>query len=662
MNNDIKEKIKELVDLLNKWNIEYFQNDNPSVSDRVYDSYLKKLEELENKFPSLILPNSPTQKIGSSINNKNKFEKIKHKKPMLSLDKAYSIDEIEKFINNIKKTTLNEPISFLIEPKIDGLSIALFYENGKLAKAVTRGDGEVGEDVTRNIKNIIDDIPTKIDYFKNLEVRGEVFITKSRFQHINKLENYKFANPRNLASGTLRQLDIEIIKKRKLSSFIYEVIDHEKHNILSQNESLNLLVKLGFSVFKNYIIVNNIEEIEKFINDFVLIKNDLDYEVDGLVIKLNDVNFYNFIGYTSKFPKYNIAFKFDDEVTQTTLDNIFITIGRTGVVTYNATLKTVLLKGTMVSAATLHNYNYIKDLNINIGDEVFIKKAGEIIPKVISLAKKKSNGVFAKILNCPYCNSLLIDSKTNINQMCINPNCDEINIKKITHFASRDAMNIEGLGEGIVRKFFEFGFLKKIQDIYDLERHREKIIEQRGFGDKFWTNLNKGIIESKKTNLEKVIFALGIPQLGSKNAKVIAKEIKVFENIINYDFNQLSKINDIGPITIQEIYNFFNKKENIDLVKSLVLLGINPKIKTKITNPDNFFFNKIFVITGTLSLPRNNVIEIIEKNGGKISSNISNKTNYLICGENSGSKKNKALKLNIEIINNEQLKEIINKL
>lgn len=661
--NDIKKKIEELVDLLNKWNIEYFQNDNPSVSDRVYDSHLKQLEELEKQFPSLVLENSPTQKVGSSISNKsNKFEKVKHKKPMLSLDKAYNILEIEKYVNNIKKVTQENEISFLIEPKIDGLSIALFYKNGELIKAVTRGDGEIGEDVTRNIKNIISDIPTKINYFDDLEVRGEIFISKTIFNSINELENNKYANPRNLASGTLRQLDTNIIKQRKLSSFIYEVINCEKHNIFEQSKALSLLIDLGFNVFKNYVITNTLKGIEEFINQFLSIKEDLDYEVDGLVIKLNEIKFYESIGYTSKFPKYNIAFKFDDEITQTTLDDIFITIGRTGIVTYNAVLKTVLLKGTMVSAATLHNYNYIKDLNINIGDEVFIKKAGEIIPKVISIAKKKTQGVFPKILKCPSCNSTLIDSKTNINQMCVNLNCEEINIKKIIHFASRDAMNIEGLGEGIVRKFFELGYLKKIKDIYNLKEHEKEIIEQKGFGQKFWKNLNKGIIDSKTTKLEKVIFALGIPQLGSKNAKAIAMEIKKFENILSYDFSKLNEVNDIGPITIQEIENFFKNEENVDLIKSLIYIGVNPSLEIQDLDTNNFFFNKSFVITGTLSLTRNIIIEVIEKFGGKVSSSISKNTNYLICGENAGSKKDKALKLNIEIINDEQLTQIINKL
>lgn len=658
MSRDIKLKIKKLVDDINKWNIEYFDQEKPSVSDRVYDSALKELVDLEKKYPHFILENSPTKKIGSST--RNKFKKIKHKQKMLSLDKAYSIEEINKFINNIKKEIQNENINFYLEPKIDGLSISLSYNEGVLKQAITRGDGIEGEDVTNNVLGIITDIPIKINYLKPLEVRGEVFISKTNFEKINNEEENKYANPRNLASGTLRQLDNTIVKKRNLSSFIYDVVDYDKHNLKTQEEVINFLIKNNFSLFKDKTIANNINQIKYFIDSFNKIKDKLDYEIDGIVIKLNQTKYYEEIGYTSKFPKYSIAYKFDDEIVKTTLEDIFISIGRTGVVTYNARFKKILLKGTMVSAATLHNYNYIEELNINIGDEIQIKKAGEIIPKVVSLSKKHSKGVFKKILICPFCKNKLFDTKTSNNQICKNDFCPEINIRKIIHFASREGMNIEGLGEGIVRKFFSQNFINKIEDIFVLDKYKEDIINFKGFGNKFWLNLWNGINESKNISLDKLIFSLGIPQLGSKNAKQIAYHIKKFSNILDIDINSLTEINDIGPITIDEIDKFIKKESNIKLIKFLIEIGINPSFEQKSFNENNFFFDKTFVITGTFKKTRNELIKLIENKGGKISNSISKNTFALLKGENSGSKEEKAKKLSIRIIEEIELNNLLN--
>lgn len=438
---NIKDKIKELVHLINKWNIEYFDNDEPSVSDRVYDTHLKELIELEKKYPDYILEDSPTKHIGANV--KNKFIKTIHSKQMFSLDKAYSFGEIDKFINDILDVTNDNKIKFLIQPKIDGLSISLIYENGELKKAITRGDGIVGEDVTNNIKNIIKDIPVNIKFKNSLIVRGEIYINKTNFQKIVNEENINYANPRNLASGTLRQLDNSIVKRRNLNSFIYEIVEPEKIGLLTQESIIDFLKKNDFIILEDYDIIDlqNRSRIYDFITNFENdIRKNLEYEIDGIVIKLNEVKYYEEIGYTSKFPKFMIAYKFDDELIQTILEDIFITIGRTGIVTYNAKLKKVLLKGTYVSAATLHNYNYIEELRINKNDEVTIKKAGEIIPKVVSLSKKHSIGTFPKITICPFCNSNLIDTKTFNNQMCINENCPEINIKKIIHFSSKQGM------------------------------------------------------------------------------------------------------------------------------------------------------------------------------------------------------------------------------
>lgn len=660
MSENIKNKIKELVDLINQWNTEYFDNDNPSVSDRVYDTHLKELTELEKQYPQYVLNNSPTKHIGANV--KNKFNKVKHSKQMFSLDKAYSFGEIDKFINDVWEVTHDNEIKFLIQPKIDGLSISLIYENGELKKAITRGDGIIGEDVTNNIKNIIDDIPVFIEFKDHLIVRGEIYISKNNFQNIVNEENINYANPRNLASGTLRQLDNSIVKKRNLSSFIYEIVEPEKINLYSQEDIIDFLNKNRFATLKNYSIIDlkNKSEIYDFITDFENNeKNNLEYEIDGMVIKLNEIKYYEEIGFTSKFPKFMIAYKFDEELIQTILEDIFITIGRTGIVTYNAKLKKVLLKGTYVSAATLHNYNYIEELGINKNDEVTIKKAGEIIPKVVSLSKKHSVGTYPKITICPFCNSNLIDTKTLNNQMCVNENCSEINIKKIIHFASKQGMNIEGLGPNIVRRFYELNFLKTIEDIFTLEKYKDQIINEKGFGEKFWNNLKKGIDDSYNVSLDKLIFALGIPQLGSRNAKNIAKKINDFSEFFSIKEETLLSIPDVGPIMITEFFDFINKKENIDLFNFLLSIGINPSNELKNNKVYKFFDQKTFVISGTFSINRNELTKIIENSGGVVTSSISKKTDALILGDNGGSKKEKANNLKIKIIDKFELENIL---
>ena len=657
---NIKNKIKELVHLINKWNIEYFDNDEPSVSDRVYDTHLKELIELEKKYPHYILEDSPTKHIGANV--KNKFIKTIHSKQMFSLDKAYSFGEIDKFINDILDVTNDNKIKFLVQPKIDGLSISLIYENGELKKAITRGDGIIGEDVTNNIKNIIKDIPVNIKFKNSLIVRGEIYINKTNFQKIVNEENINYANPRNLASGTLRQLDNSIVKRRNLNSFIYEIVEPEKIGLLTQESIIDFLKKNDFVILEDYNIIDlqNKSRIYDFITNFENdIRKNLEYEIDGIVIKLNEVKYYEEIGYTSKFPKFMIAYKFDDELIQTILEDIFITIGRTGIVTYNAKLKKVLLKGTYVSAATLHNYNYIEELRINKNDEVTIKKAGEIIPKVVSLSKKHSIGTFPKITICPFCNSKLIDTKTFNNQMCINENCPEINIKKIIHFSSKQGMNIEGLGPNIVRKFYELNFLKKIEDIFTLEQYKDKIIDEKGFGEKFWENLKKGIDDSYNVSLDKLIFALGIPQLGVRNAKNIAKKITNFSELFDIKEDLLLSIQDIGPIMISEFFEFINKKQNKDLFNFLLSININPSNESKNNKVYNFFTQKSFVISGTFWISRNELIKIIESSGGVVTSSISKKTDALILGDNGGSKKEKANNLKIKIIDKFELEKIL---
>ena len=661
MSEKIKEQIIKLVADLNDWNQQYFDHHQSAVSDQVYDAHLKKLIELEKKYPQYILSDSPTQKIGATLNNK--FVKVEHKKAMLSLNKAYTINELNKFINDLEQKiqpNSKQKINFIIQPKIDGLSIALHYKNGKLVQALTRGDGKIGEDVTNNIFGLIADIPTEIACQDELEVRGEIYLSKSMFNLINQQEQTNYANPRNLASGTLRQLDQSIIKRRKLSAFIYDIVDYQSHQINTQEQVWNFLEQQGFPILEHIKLINEETEIKTFIEQIEQIRKDLEYDIDGLVFKLNQVDYYDQIGYTNKFPKYAIAYKFADEVIDTILEDIFITIGRTGIVTYNAKLKPVQLGGTIISAATLHNYNYIEDLKLNLNDEVSIKKAGEIIPKVVALKKKNSIGVFAKILTCPACKQTLIDTKTLNNQVCLNYECSEINIRKIVHFASRQALNIEGLAEGIVSKFYQLGFLKKIDDIFKLNQFADQIINHKGFGPKFWSNLWNAINQAKNTSLEALIFGLGIGQLGTKGAKIIAQEAQNLEGLLNLDYEQLNAIKDIGPITIDAIKTYLNHQDNINLIKNLIDFGINPQALKTNKDVNNFFYNKTFVISGTLSRPRQEVIDELEKRGAKISSSISKNTFALIVGENIGKAKiTKAKELNIELIDENKLIELL---
>ncbi|MGL5357844.1 MAG: NAD-dependent DNA ligase LigA [Metamycoplasmataceae bacterium] len=650
--NEKQKKIIELRKKINQWNKEYFINNNPSVSDRVYDSSLKLLKELEDKYPEFDDPNSPTNIIGDF--SLNKFKKIKHNKKMLSLAKAYSVDEIIKFISDIKKIT-KEDSFFYIEPKIDGLSISLKYKNGKLTQASTRGDGNIGEDVTDNVYNIISDIPTKIKDLNDIEIRGEIYISEQSFKDIIA-SGENFANPRNAASGTLRQLNKEIVRKRNLSCLVYEIVNFKSLNFNGFSETIEFLNKLGFKTQKNAFCSNDEKDIVSFISNF---KNDnkLDYEIDGLVVKLNDLNFQDELGYTSKFPKYNIAFKFDDEITRTNIKNIFVTIGRTGNVTYNASFEKVLLKGTFVSAATLHNYEYIKSLNLNIGDEVEIKKAGEIIPKVIRVTKKNSQDIFPIINKCPFCLTKFIFNTSQIEQYCPNLKCSERRVRQIIHFVSRNALDISFLGEKWIRIFFDKKIIENISDVFLIPSKKEEIFTLERIGEKSFNNLIKSIESCFHIDLPKLIFALGIEKMGTRNSFLIAKKIKKFENILSFDFDLLIDIKDIGPLTIKSLKEFLENKDNKREIEKLIQIGINPSFieeeqESIIPSP---FLNKKIAITGSFNIERESIIKTLNKLGAIYTTSISKNTDFLLCGENAGSKLNKAQNLKIKIINLDEL-------
>ncbi|MBW0603396.1 NAD-dependent DNA ligase LigA [Mycoplasmopsis anatis] len=651
-----QERIKELITKIKEYNHHYYDLDNPIVSDAEYDKLYNELIDLENKFPELVTKDSPTQIIGGFA--ANKFTKFEHKKAMLSLSKAYDFDEIKKFHENIIKKIDETKISYALDYKIDGLSISLHYQNGKLIRAVTRGDGITGEDVTENIIQI-SSIPQKINYLKEIEIRGEVYISKKTLIDINnalKKENkQEFSNPRNAASGTLRQLDPTIVKQRNLSAFLYEVVEPLQHNLHFQSKVIEFINKLGFPTQTYFRKVTELEEIYEEIDKFAEVKNKLDYDCDGFVIKLNNIDIWEDLGYTAKFPRYAIAFKLETESANTKILNITTSVGRTGKITYVANVEPVELNQTNVQFATLHNYEFIKELNLNINDEVKLIKAGEIIPKVIELVKKNSTDVYPKTMNCPSCNTLLEYIDDNVDQFCVNENCDEKKIRKIIHFASRPSLNIVNLGESNIRIFFELGLIKEVYDIYNLVEHKNKILQLRTFKEKKVNNILESIENSKTNKLNKIIFALGIKHIGERASKIIAKKINSISELLTYDIDSLENESDFGTKSVESLKKWLSDENNVNTINHLSKI-FTSSVKTNSTKKLD---NLIFVITGTFELKREELKEIIEQNGGVVSSSVSNKTNYLLCGENAGSKKTKAEQLNIEIIDDKFLFNLI---
>ncbi|AWX69213.1 NAD-dependent DNA ligase LigA [[Mycoplasma] anseris] len=658
----IRKEVFELQEKINYWDDAYYNHDNPIVEDAIYDKEILRLKKLEEQYANYFtyeeLINSPTQKINAKASDN--FQKVAHDKPMLSLNKAYSLDEIEKFINNIKKITLD--FSFYIEPKIDGLSISLKYKNGKLVQAVTRGDGIIGEDVTENIKQL-KNIPLTIQCLDDLEVRGEVYLALNDFNQLNKIlesqNKPKMANPRNGAAGTLRQLDPLIVKERNLSAFIYYVVDPLKHNIQTMKQSFDFLSNLGFSITNETRVVKSLAEIEQYITWFKQIKTSLDYETDGIVIKLNELEYYDELGSTVKFPHSAIAFKYEPNTETTVLKRIFATVGRTGLVTYNAELEPVYLSGSKINFATLNNFQYVKDLNLNLNDLVYIKKAGEIIPCVIGLVNKKAKeDYFKKIDSCPYCAHLLVDSDTSLEQYCLNENCPEIFKKKMIHFTSKDAMDINSLGEKNIEIFIENKLITKLIDFYTLKDKKDEILKIERFGHKSVMNILNSIELSKKNPLNKLIFAFSIKHIGAKVAKFIASKVQSLNCFLDFNFNDLIQYNEIGEKIVNSLNEWVNKQENIDLVNQLLNMGINAVYEESFKT--NLLQNKTFVITGTLSKSRTYFEKQIIENGGNIANSVSKNTSYLLMGLEPGSKLKKAKELNVPIIDEDIFEKMIN--
>ncbi len=657
-------RIHELRALIEKYNYEYYALDNPSVSDAYYDELMKELIALENKHPEIDKSTSPTQRVGGVV--LPYFNKIVHKRPMLSLGNVFSIDEIRAFDKRVRQEVGYEP-EYVCELKIDGLSISIEYVDGKINYGATRGDGISGEDVTNNVKTIAT-LPLKVDEKNTFEVRGEVFMSKKTFAKINLQKEKEgeegFANARNAAAGSLRQLDSSIAAKRNLEVFIYYLVNAKDFNINSQYDSLKWLEKMGFRVNPNYRLCKNIDEVIEYVEEFSKVRDDLPYDIDGLVIKVNDFAMQEELGFTSKSPKWAVAFKFPAVEVTTKLKDIIFTVGRTGKITPNAVLEPVFIAGSTVQRATLHNEDYVLDKDIRIGDYVVIRKAGDIIPEVVRSLPEKRRGnetKFEMIENCPACNEPISRKDSQAAHFCVNKYCPAKKMEGIIHFASRNAMNIEGLGEKIVEQFYDLGILKSIDDIYLLETKKDEIINLEGFGEKSYQNIIDSVNKSKSNSLERLLFGLGISGVGEKMAKVLAKTFKNIDALKEAAYEDLIDIPDVGDITASEIVTFFEDVVNLELIIRLKELGVN---MTYLSSEEEFketiFNNKKVVVTGTLTkFSRNEIKSLLEGLNATVSGSVSKNTDYVIVGESPGSKYDKALKLGIKIINEDELTRLL---
>lgn len=657
----IKNQIESLVKKLKQYEYEYYALENPSVSDYEYDSCLKELIELENKYPQFKTPDSPTNRVGGYVSEK--FNKIKHTTPMLSLGNAFNHEQLIKFDNDIKKDLNIKNVEYVVEPKIDGLSISLKYQNGYLVQAVTRGDGVVGEDVTENVKTI-KNIPLSIDYKDEIEIRGEVFLYKKDFEKINNDPNLikKFANARNAASGSLRNLDTSITAQRNLSGLFYYVPNASNVlNIKTQYGVIEWLKKHNVPTSNEIKKFKNIEEVIARVEEITQKRENFKFDIDGIVIKVNNFDYYEEIGYTSKFPKWAVAYKFPANIKESKLLSIDVTVGRTGRINYIANIEPTLLDGSMISKATLHNADYIQEKDIMINDYIEIYKAGDIIPKIIKPLIEKRDGTqipFEVPTQCPSCKSLLVKNESEIELYCLNDACDEKIIQGITHFCSRNAMNIDGLSEAIIRKFYENDIIKDYTDLYELKNKKELIISlDLQIKEKSFNNLVDSIEKSKSNSMERLVFALGIKHVGFNVAKLLSRRFKSIEELSMADCEDIENIGDIGNKISNSIVEWFNEKQNSEKLQKLYNNHINFKyineyenVSVKIENEK--YMNKTFVITGSFSKNRNEIKNLLESvYHSKITSSVSKKTDYILVGNNATENKvEKAKSLNVPII------------
>ncbi|WP_153127213.1 NAD-dependent DNA ligase LigA [Peribacillus tepidiphilus] len=662
-----QKRIIELQNLLNQYNYEYHILDKPSVPDSEYDQLLRELIQLEEQYPEMKTPDSPTQRVGGAV--LEMFEKVEHRTPMLSLSNAFNEEDLRDFDRRVRQAVGND-VSYVCELKIDGLAVSLRYEEGLFVQGATRGDGTVGEDITANLKTI-KSIPLRIKKPLTIEVRGEAFMPKKSFEALNKIKEERgeepFANPRNAAAGSLRQLDPRIAASRNLDVFLYGIADPGETGIQSHSEGLDLLDELGFKTNKERKKCATIEEVLEYIEGWVEKRPNLPYDIDGIVIKVDSLSQQAELGTTAKSPRWAIAYKFPAEEVVTKLLDIELNVGRTGVITPTAVLDPVRVAGTTVSRASLHNEDLIREKDIKIGDFVVVKKAGDIIPEVVNVLPDRRTGEekdFMMPTHCPECHSDLIRLEGEVALRCINPKCPAQIREGLIHFVSRNAMNIEGLGEKVISQLFHEKLIEDVADLYKLTR--EQLLNLERMGEKSVNNLLNAIEASKQNSLEKLLFGLGIRHVGAKAAKTLAQEFGTMEALRNATYEQLTAINEIGEKMADSIVTFFEQPEVQELLAELESFGVNMEYKgpkpVSAEESNSIFAGKTIVLTGKLeNMSRSEAKEKIEALGGNVAGSVSKKTDLVIAGEDAGSKLKKAQELGIEVWNEERLVEELKK-
>ena len=661
---EAQKRMDELVEKTSYYAKKYYEDDKPEISDFEYDMMMLELKDLEKNFPELVKKESYTQHVGGNV--KAGFSKVEHEIPLLSMQDIFSIEEIEEYVSKIQKQAIEEKIenkNFVVETKIDGLTASLEYKNGVFVRGSTRGNGIVGEDVTQNLKTI-KNIPKTLTENVDITVRGEVFISSKEFEDMNAKREEEgletFANARNAAAGSLRQLDSNITKTRPLDIYVYNIQKIEGKEILSHYEALQYLQKLGFNVNPVKMLCENLDEVKKAIKEIENKRNSLTFGIDGAVIKVDDLKYREILGTTAKNPRWQIAYKYPPEQKETKLIDIVCNVGRTGVITPLAILKPVQVAGSTISKTTLHNEDFIKEKDLKIGDTVVIQKAGDVIPEIVKVIKEKRDGKekeFKMPEKCPVCGAKTTRLEGEAAIRCTGTECPAKLYRNLVHFVSREAMNIDGLGENIIEQLLNEKLISNVADIYNLSF--EDISSLKKNGTKFATNLINAIENSKQNDLYRLLTALGINHIGAKASKVLAKKFKTIDNLSNASYEELSEISDIGPIMAKSIVEFFEEPQTKDLIEKLKRAGVNT---TSLNNEDtdNRFEGLTFVLTGSLEkYTREEATNIIEKYGGKVSGSVSKKTNYLLAGEAAGSKLTKAQSLGIKIISEEEFEKMI---
>lgn len=655
---EVKKEIEDLRRQINYHNTKYYDEDSPEISDFEYDKLNQRLKVLEKKYPEFVTNDSPTQKVGGHA--KSTFSQVVHDVQMQSLQDVFSFDEVKEFVIKMQKE-YGSDIEFCVETKIDGLSVSLEYENGVLVRGSTRGDGFVGEDVTENLK-MVHGIPLKLNTNDTFEVRGEVYMPRKEFESVNeKLENdgkQILSNPRNAAAGTLRQLDPALVKSRNLSIFVFNL--QKGINFDLHSKSLEYIQKTGIKTIEYIKVCKSLDEILSAIEEIGSLRDSLEYDIDGAVVKINDLKLREEAGSTVKVPKWAVAYKYPPEQKETIVKEIKVQVGRTGQVTPMAILEPVRLAGSVISKTTLHNFDYVKDKDIKIGDTVVIQKAGDVIPEVINVVKSKRTGreeEYTIPTKCPVCGEKLEKLKDEVALRCTNSECPALTYRSLVHFASRDAMDISGLGESIIEQLLDANLITDIADIYYLKY--EDVVKLERFAPKSAKNLIDSINKTKTNSLDKLLFGLGMRHIGKKAAKILAQNFDDIYDISNASFEKLNKLDDFGEIMAKSVVDFFNKDATLNLISKLDKAGVNLKGNKK-EYLSNVLENKVFVVTGSFDgYSRNDITKLIEDNFGKVSSSVSKKTDYLVAGENAGSKLAKAESLNVSVISLDELNEMI---